>query len=172
MTTAADPVTADRPSFRALDGREYDLTVTMGCVKRVERETGHRITNIFVRDDLRTQWIGDDISFGKLLWAVVKPQAEAAGVSQEQFDDSLDGQTTRVAHREFLRSCSLFFEEPLRGQIELMLAGLERFNELARTESQTVVAAAKEKLEAMTLENLLNTSTPTSSDSNLPASAA
>lgn len=171
MTTAA-PQPSERPSFRALDGREYDLTVTMGCVKRVERDCGHRLTEIFIRDDLRTKWIGDDLAFGQLLWTLVKPQAEAAGVSQEQFDDSLDGPTTRIAHREFLRSCSLFFEEPLRGQIELMMAGVDRFNALARTESQAVVAAAREKLETMTLETLLTTSTPTSSGSSLPASAA
>jgi hypothetical protein len=170
--TTPDPLPAQRPSFKARDGREYDLTVTMGCVRRVEREIGHRLSSIFVRDELRAQWVGDDLSFGQLLWAVVKTQAEAAGVSQEQFDDSLDGPTTRVAHREFLRSCSLFFEEPLRGQIELMLAGLDRFNELARTESQTVVAAAREKLEAMTLESLLTTSTPTNSDSSSQANAA
>lgn len=170
--TSAEPLPAQAPLFKARDGREYDLTVTMGVVKRVEREIGHRLTAIFVSDDLRPKWIGDDLAFGQLLWVLVKPQAEAAGVSQEQFDDSLDGPTTRAAQREFLRSCSLFFEEPLRGQILLMIAGLDRFSELARTESQTVVAAAKEKLEAMDLKSLLNTSTHTNSDSNLPANAA
>lgn len=170
--TAHEPLPAQSPAFTARDGRQYDLTITMGTVKRVEREIGHRLTTIFVSDDLRPQWIGDDLGFGQLLWVLVKPQAEAAGVSQEQFDDSLDGPTTRTAQREFLRSCSLFFEEPLRGQILLMLAGLDRFSELARTESQTVVAAAKEKLEAMTLENVLTQSIHTNSGSSSPASAA
>lgn len=167
-----EPLPSKKPSFTARDGREYDLTVTMGTVQRIEKDIGHRLTTIYMQDDLRVHWLGDDLAFGQLLWAIVRRQAEDAGVSQEQFYESLDGPTSRAAYREVLRSCSLFFEEPLRGQIELMIAGIDRFNEMARTESQTVVAAAKERLEAMDLKSLLTTSTPTNSDSSLPASAA
>jgi hypothetical protein len=163
---------AMRPKFQALDGREYDLSVTMGTVKRIERDIGHRLSTIFIDDGLRARWFGDDVAFGELLWVVVKPQAEAAGVSQERFDETLDGPTTRAAHRELLRACSLFFEEPLQGQIVLMVEGLDRFNEIARTESQTIVAAARERLGAMDLQTLLTQLTPTSSDSSSPASAA
>jgi hypothetical protein len=157
--------------FTTTDGRVYTIEISMGVVRRTEAMLGKRLTAIFVTPELREKYLNDDLGFSDVLYAIIKPQADANGLSKEQFEDTLTGDTFRAAYAMVLENLAYFFEEPLRGLILNHLAKAREMTARIKAELQNVVDDANQKFDQIA-NSLPTIPTPTKSDSSLQESAA
>jgi hypothetical protein len=158
-------------TFKATDGREYSTAISMGVIRRTEQQCGERITTLFLKPELRERWFGIDTEFVTLLYHVLKPQIDAAGLTQEQFEETLSGDATADAHRALLEDLRDFSREPLKGLLTRCIQDSKKLEAEILLEAQRVVDSESARMDQVDLKSLAKELIPTSSDSSTPASA-
>lgn len=146
-------------TFRDGNGREWHINVTVADVKRVKEQTGLLLTSL-IENQLTplAQLLADPVALVDTVWVLVEPQAKAAGLTDEQFGQSLSGDSLEQMAASFLEALTDFF--PKR-QSELLKTVLQRQKEV-----QVALAERAElELNALTVERIIE------SVSSLPASA-
>lgn len=103
-------------TFKDRFDREWDLTLNLGTVRRVDRSDFSEVSDqkvsllnfdkellqvLFLEPGLRTA----------IIWAIVKNQADAAKVSEEGFLEGFDGATMVSSREALLEALSDFFPE-------------------------------------------------------------
>jgi hypothetical protein len=78
------------PSFKDTKGREWRLEGNFASYGRVKDQTGVKLYDIATESRDSLVQLTDVLTLGKVLWAMVEPQAEARGVSPEDFAESFD----------------------------------------------------------------------------------
>ena len=156
-------------SFRTTDGAEWEVRVNVLTIKRVEEETGIRLTAIVDDDAMRAKLFSDDLRFAETVLAVIRPQLEAAGKTDANFFEALDGTTIEQAAEALLAEIVDFFQEPRKGLLKKWLARHREAVAKVQAESAAVVAA---NIETMDMEAMILSQTHTNSASSSPASAA
>ena len=183
--------------FTDTEGREWTIALTIGAVKRVKSLAGVNLLDPLgarprkVRGVLRkgrplvTRLQLDPELLVNVIFAMVKPTADSHGVSDEQFGESLGGETAYAAYEAFMGEWRDFFRG-LRRETEAK--GIEVNAELVRAEDRKNMALVdeavktaeavgeRERQKAMATMNSLArgpspsaTDSPESSGSTLPA---
>lgn len=132
-------------SFRDTKQREWRIEITIGTAMRLKADG----INLYSLTDANCQGFFDlrtnDEQFAKLLWALVRPQAEAAGVSEADFYDGLDGLTTYAAWEEFAAAYLNFTRAPeIRSLMENGLRAVKKHEQQTLAKVQERLAKVEE----------------------------
>lgn len=130
-------------SFKDTEGRSWDLTLSIGDIKRVKSLTGVDLLDAKegkILSDLAT----DPITTVDVLFAICKPEAETRGISDEAFGAALDGDAVRKAIDAFIEALVDFFLrfQPTTGAV--LKALWERLGEADRKAGEI----AKKRIES------------------------
>ena len=96
-------------SFRLTNGQVLETTLTYGVVKRVLALTGVNLLEVPDKPEMLKDLSNDPIAFIDIVYAVVKPQLDDAGINDEQFAELLDGGSVESATSAFLEALVDFF---------------------------------------------------------------
>lgn len=155
-------------AFKTTDGTEWQVVVNVATIKRCMDDTGLRLTDLFASEAKIGEFFADDVRFCEVLFSVVRPQAEAAGKTLDDFLAGIDGTVIEGAVEALLAEVADFFQEPRKGLIKKTLAKYQAAHSKLVTEG---VLAAEKRIEETDFETLLR-QTLTSSASSSPANAA
>ncbi len=116
MTEAKDG-RATAPRFTDVAGRAWTLTLTVGSLIDVRRETGVDLAGALKSESALSDLIfGDPATLVSLLYVLCETQAKAAGVTPEQFGHGFDGRAVEAATEALLTAVADFFPRSRIGQ--------------------------------------------------------
>jgi len=97
-------------AFADNTGQQWTLELTIGAAKRVRRLVDVDLLALHEGDPpLLTRLELDLELLVNVIYAIVKPQADAAEVSDEQFGERLGGEAMLAAHGAFMEALADFF---------------------------------------------------------------
>jgi hypothetical protein len=149
-------------TFTDTQGRAWSVAITVDTIRRVRVLTGTDLMGV-LGGDLIERLSGDPVLLADVLYAVVKPEAEARGVDDVDFGRALAGDAVAAATTALLEGLVGFFPSPRARLLRQALAKLEDWQTAALT-------AAEERLAVIEMPRGLVAPGPLSGDS--PASAA
>jgi len=168
-------------AFTDSAGRAWTLSLTLDAAKRVKSLLGVNLLELDKGDPPLLTRLGTDvILLCDVVFAILKPQAEAAGVTDEQFGAALGGDAILAAQTAFYEEMVDFFQklgradlakavEAQRRIIELEIRRMEVGIGMAQTKLQTRIERAdlETQIDAALDKTLgkLSTSSPPSSES-------
>jgi hypothetical protein len=119
-------------------------------MKRVKQLTGVLLTSL-VEDKLLplAELIGDPVRLVDTLYAIVQPQADAAGVTDEQFGRSLGGDSLEQAANAFVEGLLDFFPSRQRDLLKQLMRKQKELQNALAERSQA-------EIDALTVEQLID----------------
>jgi hypothetical protein len=109
--------------FRDSEGREWPLTLTISSAKRVRDLVGADLLQPEAGDPPLLTRLGTDVVLlCDLVFALVKPQADERGISDEQFGQALGGAAVLAAQSALYEELSDFFREAGRPELTKAVA--------------------------------------------------
>lgn len=120
-------------------GRSWNLAISVATIKRVKATLGVDLLES-LGGKLLHDLVADPIMLCDVIYVIAQPQAEAAGVTDEQFGEALAGDAIDRAAAAFLEGLAGFFARPDQRKV-------------IRTVAEKIDAALKEA-ERVSLENL------------------
>ena len=136
-------------TFADTTGREWKVDVNVGTCKRVKTLLPGTDLLDVAGGDLLCRLASDPILLCDVLYVVVKPQADAEGVSDEAFGQALGGDALEAATTALLEALSDFFPSAKRRVLQKALVKL-------RALENRVADAAEARLEGKALERELD----------------
>lgn len=120
--------------FKDRKGREWDVDINEGVAMRLKSSEGF---DFYALEEDKSQGlkdlIGDKRGILSLVWKIVKPQAAANGVSEDDFFGSMGGTSSANARTAFIESYGNFTQSPaIRSWMKDQLI-LESENEKAQS---------------------------------------
>lgn len=112
--------------FKDNAGRSWAVAVNVNSIKRVKSIAQVNLLEA-VEGELIAKLADDPILLCGVLWALVEPEATAAGVSDEQFGEGLAGDAIDLATAALLEEIVDFFPSGKRELMKKALAKLETF---------------------------------------------
>jgi len=140
------------PSFKDNTGREWHVELTIASVKRVRRLVGFDLLGDSLAEAME-KLARDPVLLVDVLFAAVQPEAEKAGVTDEQFGESLGGDSLEHATDAFMDALVLFCQNPReRRALGEAVAAARRHNQsrLDRIENAIAEGAFERAIEAAT----------------------
>jgi len=154
-------------TFKDSQGRGWDLAINVDAVKRVRSLLD--IDLLSITDDkgkLLERIADDEVLMVDLVYVILKPQADARNVTDEDFGRAMAGDAIDAAYAAFLEELAGFFRNPQRR--ELLKKTLEKLSAL----EGKILQKAQERLASgeidRKVEELL---TSGNSSGNSPASS-
>ena len=152
-------------AFKDSTGREWTLSITIDAVKRIRDLLKIDLLDLFGGEPpLLTRLDTDVILLCDTIFVAVKPQADTAGVSSEQFGAALGGDAIIAARDAFMEALSDFFQSLRRPEVVKAIS------------KQTELVAAAVNLAGLRIESLdvpkMLSETFGATSTNLPASSA
>ncbi len=145
-------------------GRTWTLSLSFGAVKRVR---GLLDVNLLELDKgeppLLTRLGTDPILLVDVIFAVIKPQADGLGVTDEQWAESMGGEAMLAAQKAFYGEVADFTRS--QGRPDMAKAALAQHALIAR-----VIAMSEERIGQIDVEELARTISGDSS-TNSPGSS-
>lgn len=151
--------------FTDRHGNAWHIDITIASLRRVRSMMGLDLANITLpRDGGHDQPLMTELAMAPdllvdVVYVLVKPQADAREMSDEQFGESLDGEALASLQDAFWEALRLFFHSTRRTDSE---SAIKKWSELMREAIRT----ATEEFDQVQLP------TSGSSATNSPASAA
>ncbi len=105
-------------AFKTTDGTEWQVVVNVATIKRCMDDTGLRLTDLFASEAKIGEFFADDVRFCEVLFSVIRPQADAAGKTLDDFLAGIDGTVIEKAVEALLAEVADFFQEPRKGLIK------------------------------------------------------
>ena len=127
--------------------RAWEIEITVDAVKRIKSLTEVDLLQA-IEGPLLQQLASDPVLLCDVVYAAVKPAADQAGVTDEEFGRAMAGDVIDAATQALLESLVDFFPSPRRGLLEKAL------QKLRTLEAMTVDSAVK-ALDSPALENVL-----------------
>ena len=153
-------------TFTDSNGRDWTLTVNVGEAKRVNALLDIDILQLHEGDPpLLTRLHVDYILLVDVIFAFVKPQADAAGITDEQFAACLTGDGLLAAHEALMGELEDFFRQLHRTDMARMI-------QVEKKLVDTGVELASRKIDALDLDALLKTTLSGSATSSPGDSAS
>jgi hypothetical protein len=154
------------------NGREWLFRFTARTVRELAAET-KLDTKALTGPRSLLQRIGEDETTLYLcLWITIRPEAQAVGITEEEWFESLDDDALQRASHEWLEAY-INFSHPARREVLLKtLAVTDRKITAAQAKMQTFLASGE--LDAMIeqeIDRLLNSAPSTTSAVNTPVSS-
>jgi hypothetical protein len=151
-------------SFRDAENREWFLRLDFETLERVEASTGVKLDDIASDNPQSVVAVQSAVTRGKVLWAMVEPQANERGITRAQFAKAMDGPAMYAAHKALLDEQVFFSPPEYRVILELSLRAQEEHNAKA-------VEEARREAEKL-LSDASASKSPESSESIQPAGAS
>jgi len=153
-------------TFTDNNGHHWDVTINVHAVKRVRALVDVDLMRV-LDGGLLERLVGDPVLLCDVIYALVKPEADAREISDEDFGRAMAGDAIDRATQALLEELVDFFPE---GRRKVLAKALERF----RTLERKALALAETKLDDPNLENELAAelvSMPGTSSGSVPASS-
>jgi hypothetical protein len=117
--------------------RKWSLPLNVAVLRRMRLLAGFDLSDVLPKDittkeaakkaaNAYGEFLNDDERFASVLYAIVKPQADADGVTQEQFEEGLDGEANQRAIIAFHGAFTDFSQNPRKTLLRGMKLGLKR----------------------------------------------
>jgi hypothetical protein len=130
-------------TFKDSSGRDWTLAVTIDCVKRIRDALKVDLLDLFGGEPpLLTRLDTDVVLLCDAIFVALKPQADAAGVSSEQFGAALGGDAIIAARDAFWEALADFFQSLRRQEV------------VKAIHKQTELVTAAVKLAGQRIENI------------------
>jgi hypothetical protein len=127
-------------SFRDTAGRTWQISLTIDALKRVKSLLQIDLTEPLQGEPpLMTRLAIDVLLLCDVLFALIKPQADAAGVSDEVFGASLGGEAILAAQEALTQEWLDFFQNLRRTHL---VTAIQKQRDLV----QAIVAAGEQRL--------------------------
>ena len=149
-------------------GRTWTITVNVDAIKRVRSLLDVNLLDV-VDGKLLERIVGDPVLLCDVIYCLVKPEADAKQVTDEDFGRAMAGDAIDHATTALLEELVDFFPGPKRRVLAKALAKLQALEARALEVAETRLDDPE--LEAR-IEAELNASMPGSSSGSLPASSA
>ena len=149
-------------TFTDSAGRTWTVTINVDAIKRVKGLAGVNLLDA-LDGKLLEKLASDPVLLCDILFALCKPQADAQGVTDEDFGRGMAGDVIDAATSAFLEELCGFFP---KGRRELLAKALGKLKHL----ESIALAAAAEKLDGPELENRLRELMSGALSGNSPAS--
>jgi len=134
--------------------RRWEIDVTVGTIRRVKNLTDVDLTDA-LKGTLFQRLAGDVILLVDVLYAVVKPQCDAQGVTDEQFGEALGGDVLDAATKALLEGIVDFFPSERRAVLAKALQKLEALQTTATQKASDLLdSGALDRLMQQELERL------------------
>jgi hypothetical protein len=155
-------------TFTDTAGRTWTLTLTIDAAKRVKSLLDVNLLELEAGDasggpPLLTRLGTDVILLCDVIFALVKPQADAAGVSDQEFAAALGGDAVLAAQTAFYEELVDFFRKLGRGDLAKAVNAQRRMIDLA-------VARIETRIDRLDLEAAIETTLGEPSTSSPPSS--
>ena len=158
--------------FKDGAGREWTVAINFGAVRRCHDLADCDLMNLADGNQFEKSTIfrldADAMFLSDVLWAVIKPQADAAGVTKEQFEDGMAGDLVETA-KEALLAEIVNFTPNRRDRVRLQTAWKKIQNWTDRGRDALEKRLEDPKLEAMVSEAIETLGDSSSSLPPLPA---
>lgn len=152
-------------TFTDTAGRTWTIALTIDAAKRVKGLLDVNLLELEAGDPPLLTRLGTDvILLCDVIFALVKPQADQQGVTDEQFGAALGGEAILAAQTALYEELVLFFRGLGRNDLAKAVDAQRRMIDMA-------VARIETRIEKLDLEAAIET-TLGESFTNLPASAA
>jgi hypothetical protein len=153
-------------TFTDAAGRTWSLAVNVDAIKRVKALAGVNLLDV-VEGKLIERLVTDPVLLCDVLYALAKPEADAKGVTDEEFGRSMAGDAIDLATQALLEELVSFFPKGRRDLLRKALAKLRTFEAMA-------IQAADRKLDDPALDERLRQllETPSGSSGSSPESSA
>jgi hypothetical protein len=138
-------------TFTDTQGRVWTIAVTVDTIKRVRALTGTDLLAV-AGGDLLERLSTDPVLLADVLYAVVKPEADARQVSDADFGRALAGDVIGAATTALLEDIVDFFPGQKRRLLATALQKLHAVQDAA-------MAAAQERVEALDTAALVSAAT-------------
>ena len=163
------------PTFSDVDGRTWQLRLTIGNVRRIRDAAGVDFANI--TDGKVFLELGADVEkFARVLWVLCEQQAEFHQLDPEKFVEAFDGATIDAAAEALIAAILNFtrasMRAPLQTVIQAALSSRQKsLTEVASLASYRVAQLADQATEKARLE-LAAIGEPSPSSPPSPASTS
>jgi hypothetical protein len=117
--------------FTDRKGREWKLEANFASYGRVRDATGVKLYDIATENRESLVQLADALTLGKVLWAMVEPQAEAKGITPEDFAESFDGEIVDAAYHALLEVMIFFCHPRQRKILEVAVRKLLEVEQMA-----------------------------------------
>jgi len=105
-------------TFKDASGREWRLAITIGAIKRVRTLLGIDLLALHEGDPSPYSRLHlDPMTLVDVVYVLVKPQADADSVSDEQFGEAMTGEAVLAAYTGFMEELIDFFRLANRGDL-------------------------------------------------------
>jgi hypothetical protein len=157
-------------SFNDTENRRWDLSLSIATVKRVRNLTDVDLLSILDKPELLSDLAADPVRLVDVLYVVCKPQADAMGVTDEQFGESLDGQSIESATECFLEALVDFFPGARRATLKRVLDRANQFHQ--KSEATLMTALSDGSIDKAIEDALIGGETSTKSPAELASNPA
>jgi hypothetical protein len=113
------------PSFRDANGKTWEVRVDVAAVKRV-LELAHVDLRVIESGKTLAELALDPVKLVDTLYAVVKPQTDAVGISDEQFAALFAGDVLEAAATALIDGILDFFPASQRRALEKLRTAIDR----------------------------------------------
>jgi len=141
-------------TFTDTAGRTWTIALTIDAAKRVKSLLDVNLLELEAGDPPLLTRLGTDvILLCDVIFALVKPQADAAGVTDEEFGRALGGEAILAAQTALYEELVDFFRKLGRGDLAKAVDAQRRMIDLA-------VARIETRIDGMDLEAAIETCLP------------
>jgi len=135
-------------AFTDSAGRAWTLSLTLDAAKRVKSLLSVNLLELDKGDPPLLTKLGTDvILLCDVVFAILKPQAEAAGVTDEQFGGALGGDIILAAQTAFYEEMVDFFQKLGRADLAKAVEAQRRIIELEIRRMEVGIGMAQTKLQ-------------------------
>lgn len=158
-------------SFIDTANRTWPVTITVDTIKRVRGLVGFDLLAVVEKDTLQTL-IDDPVVLCDVIYAIIKPAADKAGLTDEQFAQGLGGDVLDNAVGALMEELTDFFPKAKRAVLQKILTKVEQATRFATDRAmsrldaidvETVVADLFEKAPSPTSSGTASGTAPASS---------
>ncbi len=151
-------------TFTDTAGRTWTLALTIDAAKRVKSVLDVNLLELEAGDPPLLTRLGTDvILLCDVIFALVKPQADAAGMSDQEFAAALGGDVVLAAQTAFYEELVDFFRKLGRGDLAKAACAQRRMIDLA-------VARIETRIDRLDLEAAIETTLGEPSTNSPPSS--
>lgn len=142
--------------FKDAAERSWEIAVTVASARRVKDLAGVDLLGLLGEIDRYAAFLGDPYARANALYALVKPQADALGLSDDEFGASLGGDAMETATAALQEELIDFFPKAKRPALRELMGTMERAagilseKALKRLQETDLAGEAQKILEAMT----------------------
>jgi hypothetical protein len=154
------------------NGREWLFRFTARTVRELAAETKLDTKALTGPRSLLQRLGEDETTLYLCLWITIRPEAQAAGVTEDEWFESLDDDALQCASQEWLEAYINFSHPARRDVLKKTLAATNRKMTAAQAKMQTILASGE--MDAMIdqqIDRLLNLEPSTTSAASMPASS-